>query len=68
MSIPTLLVFKDGQQVKRLVGAKGKGQLLQDLAEFIVERSACGRCPARGGAGPESPKVERAPGAESEKP
>jgi len=33
--IPTLLVFKDGQQVKRLVGAKGKGQLLQDLAEFI---------------------------------
>ena len=35
MSIPTLLVFKDGQLVKRLVGAKGKGQLLQDLAEFI---------------------------------
>ena len=36
MSIPTLLLFKDGQQVKRLVGAKGKGQLLQDLAEFIA--------------------------------
>jgi thioredoxin 1 len=36
MSIPTLLVFKDGQPVKRLVGAKGKGQLLQDLAEFIA--------------------------------
>ena len=36
MSIPTLLVFKDGEQVKRLVGAKGKGQLLQDLAEFIA--------------------------------
>ena len=36
MSIPTLLVFKDGQQVKRLVGAKGKGQLLQDLAEFVA--------------------------------
>ena len=35
MSIPTLLVFKDGKQVKRLVGAKGKGQLLQDLAEFV---------------------------------
>ena len=35
MSIPTLLVFRDGQPVKRLVGAKGKGQLLQDLAEFI---------------------------------
>ena len=35
MSIPTLLVFQDGQPVKRLVGAKGKGQLLQDLAEFV---------------------------------
>ena len=35
MSIPTLLVFQDGQPVKRLVGAKGKGQLLQDLSEFI---------------------------------
>ena len=35
MSIPTLLVFKDGQVAKRLVGAKGKGQLLQDLAEFV---------------------------------
>jgi thioredoxin 1 len=35
MSIPTLLVFRDGQVAKRLVGAKGKGQLLQDLAEFI---------------------------------
>ena len=36
MSIPTLLVFNNGEQVKRLVGAKGKGQLLQDLAEFIA--------------------------------
>jgi thioredoxin 1 len=35
MSIPTLLVFKDGEQVKRIVGAKGKGALLQDLAEYI---------------------------------
>ena len=35
MSIPTLLVFKDGQQVKRLVGAKGKGQLLQELQAFL---------------------------------
>ena len=35
MSIPTLLVFRDGQVAKRLVGAKGKGQLLEDLAEFI---------------------------------
>ena len=35
MSIPTLLVFKDGEPVKRLVGAKGKAQLLSELAEFI---------------------------------
>ena len=36
MSIPTLMVFKDGQPAKRIVGAKGKGALLQDLAEFIA--------------------------------
>ena len=36
MSIPTLLLFKGGEPVKRLVGAKGKGQLMQDLAEFIA--------------------------------
>jgi thioredoxin 1 len=36
MSIPTLLVFQAGEPVKRLVGAKGKGQLLQDLAEYIA--------------------------------
>jgi len=35
MSIPTLIVFKDGQVAKRLVGAKGKGQLLQELSEFL---------------------------------
>ena len=35
MSIPTLIVFKDGQPAKRLIGAKGKGQLLEELAEFL---------------------------------
>ena len=35
LSIPTLLVFQDGELRKRLVGAKGKAQLLQDLSEFI---------------------------------
>ena len=35
MSIPTLIVFKDGEPVKRLVGAKGKAALLDDLAEFV---------------------------------
>ena len=35
MSIPTLLVFQGGEVRKRLVGAKGKGQLLQELSEFL---------------------------------
>jgi len=35
MSIPTLLVFNDGEMQKRLVGAKGKAQLLEELADFI---------------------------------
>jgi len=35
MSIPTLMVFKDGVMKKKIVGAKGKGQLLEDLAEFL---------------------------------
>lgn len=35
MSIPTLIIFKDGEPQKRLVGAKGKGQLLEELAEFL---------------------------------
>jgi thioredoxin 1 len=36
MSIPTLLVFQGGEVKKRLVGAKGKGQLLQELDEFLA--------------------------------
>jgi thioredoxin 1 len=36
MSIPTLLVFSGGEVHKRLVGAKGKSQLLQELDEFLV--------------------------------
>jgi thioredoxin 1 len=36
MSIPTLLVFDGGEVHKRLVGAKGKSQLLQELDEFLV--------------------------------
>ena len=35
MSIPTLIVFKDGQEAKRLIGAKGKGQLLEELGECL---------------------------------
>jgi thioredoxin 1 len=36
MSIPTLLVFQGGEVRKRLVGAKGKSQLLQELDEFLA--------------------------------
>jgi thioredoxin 1 len=35
MSIPTLLVIKDGQPDKRIVGAKGKAQLLADLSDYV---------------------------------
>jgi len=35
MSIPTLLVFSGGEVSKRLVGAKSKGALLQELDEFL---------------------------------
>lgn len=35
MNIPTMSVFKDGQVVKEIVGAKPKSALLRDLAEFI---------------------------------
>ena len=35
MSIPTLIVFRDGAEAQRLIGAKGKAQLLEELAPFI---------------------------------
>jgi len=35
MSIPTLLVFKDGEAAKRIVGAKPKHALVQELGEFL---------------------------------
>ena len=35
MSIPTLIVFKDGEVAKRLVGAKNKNGLLDDLSDFL---------------------------------
>ena len=36
MSIPTMIVFKDGVEKKRLVGARSKSQLENELSEFIV--------------------------------
>ena len=35
MSIPTLILFSNGVPAKRMVGAKGKPQLLEELAEYL---------------------------------
>jgi thioredoxin 1 len=35
MSIPTLLLFKDGEPVARIVGAKPKGALMQEIAPHL---------------------------------
>jgi thioredoxin 1 len=35
LSIPTLILFKDGAPQLRVVGAKGKGQLVQELQAFL---------------------------------
>jgi thioredoxin 1 len=35
MSIPTMIVFKDGEEVSRVVGAKAKGQLMADFQPFL---------------------------------
>ncbi|HJP75444.1 MAG TPA: thioredoxin [Pseudonocardiaceae bacterium] len=36
MSIPTLILFKDGQPVKQIVGAKPKAALLNDLSDVLA--------------------------------
>ncbi len=35
MSIPTLIVFKDGQPAHRFTGASGKAGLLEELGDFL---------------------------------
>ena len=35
MSIPTLILFKDGAPEARLVGAKGKNQLVQEISPHL---------------------------------
>jgi thioredoxin 1 len=35
MSIPTMILFKDGQPVKQIVGAKPKAALMRDLAPHL---------------------------------
>lgn len=36
MSIPTLILFQDGMEKKRIVGAAPKHRLLQELAEYTT--------------------------------
>lgn len=36
MNIPTLTVFKDGQVVKEIIGARPKSALLRELEEFLA--------------------------------
>jgi thioredoxin 1 len=35
MSVPTMILFKEGEPQRRIVGAKGKAQLLQELSPYI---------------------------------
>jgi thioredoxin 1 len=35
MSVPTLILFKGGQPVKQIIGAKPKAALLRDLAGYL---------------------------------
>ncbi|MDW3176918.1 MAG: thioredoxin [Acidimicrobiia bacterium] len=35
MSIPTMILFKDGEPVKKIVGAKPKAAILSEIAEFL---------------------------------
>jgi len=34
MSIPTMIVFQNGEEKRRLIGARSKGQLESELMEF----------------------------------
>jgi thioredoxin 1 len=36
LSIPTLMVFKGGEKVKQIVGAKPKAALLKDLSDYLA--------------------------------
>ena len=36
MSIPTLILFKDGVEKKRIVGARPKHQIEAELSEFLI--------------------------------
>ena len=35
MSFPTLLIFRDGELVRRMIGARSRSHLLEELSEFV---------------------------------
>ena len=39
MSIPTMMLFQNGEMKKKMIGAKCKPQLLAEIAEFIPTKS-----------------------------
>jgi thioredoxin 1 len=40
MSIPTLIVFKDGEEQARVVGARGKDAILREFEPYLPEELA----------------------------
>ena len=37
MSMPTLMLFRDGEPVLRLVGSRGRGRLLAEIEPWVAE-------------------------------
>jgi thioredoxin 1 len=37
MSFPTLILFRDGQPVTRIIGARPKARLLRELAPYLAQ-------------------------------
>ncbi|MDR0850258.1 MAG: thioredoxin [Christensenellaceae bacterium] len=37
MSVPTMIIFKDGDEIERLVGLKQKAQIIETLKNYIGE-------------------------------
>ncbi|WUD83684.1 thioredoxin domain-containing protein [Streptomyces sp. NBC_00503] len=46
LSMPTLLVFRDGEPVQQMVGARAKRKLLQELEEHMARAAAVAPAPA----------------------
>ncbi|HSS11381.1 MAG TPA: thioredoxin [Acidimicrobiales bacterium] len=34
-SVPSMIIFQEGEPKKRITGARGKAQILQELAEYL---------------------------------